>query len=163
MYNNLNAENTIQNICLLDSKVLMLNEKQPVFLWMKTIWRSGIGGPVWRYVINIQIICDLLFISQQLQITLSIESSQWGSVFSTASKPATLISNWYRSHFPGGNEVGREADHSSPSGPEGKNAWSYTSTPQCTFKAWFLIKRCISLHGTGAALPLPWFLYFRPV
>jgi len=32
MYNNLNAENTIQNICLLDSKVLMLNEKQPVFL-----------------------------------------------------------------------------------------------------------------------------------
>jgi hypothetical protein len=30
---------------------------------------------------------------------------------------------------------GREADHSPPSNAEVKNAWSYTSTPQCVFMA----------------------------
>jgi hypothetical protein len=35
---------------------------------------------------------------------------------------------------------GREADHSSPSSAEVKNAWSYTSTPQYVFMAWCLVK-----------------------
>jgi hypothetical protein len=32
----------------------------------------------------------------------------------------------------------REAHHSPPSSDENKNEWSYTSTPQCVFKAWHL-------------------------
>jgi hypothetical protein len=35
---------------------------------------------------------------------------------------------------------GREADHSSSSSAEVKNAWSYTSTPQCAFLAWCSVK-----------------------
>jgi hypothetical protein len=35
---------------------------------------------------------------------------------------------------------GREADHSSPSSAEVKNAGSYTSTPQYVFMAWCLVK-----------------------
>jgi hypothetical protein len=35
---------------------------------------------------------------------------------------------------------GREADHSPPSSAEIKNAWSYTSTPQYVFMAWYLVK-----------------------
>jgi hypothetical protein len=35
---------------------------------------------------------------------------------------------------------GREADHSSPSSAEIKNAWSYISTPQYVFMAWCLVK-----------------------
>jgi hypothetical protein len=34
----------------------------------------------------------------------------------------------------------READHSAPSSAEVKNAWSYTSTPQYVFMAWYLVK-----------------------
>jgi hypothetical protein len=36
--------------------------------------------------------------------------------------------------------LGREADHSSISGAEVKNAWSYTSTPQYVFMVWYLVK-----------------------
>jgi hypothetical protein len=43
-----------------------------------------------------------------------------------------------RYSFPGGK--GREADHSPPSNAEAKNAWSYTSTHQYTFMAWFSFK-----------------------
>jgi hypothetical protein len=35
---------------------------------------------------------------------------------------------------------GREAEHSSPSSAEVKNSWSYTTTPQYVFMAWFLVK-----------------------
>jgi hypothetical protein len=35
---------------------------------------------------------------------------------------------------------GREADRSSLSSAEVKNAWSYTSTPQYFFMAWCLVK-----------------------
>jgi hypothetical protein len=35
---------------------------------------------------------------------------------------------------------GREVDHSPPSGAEVKNAWSYTSTPQYVFMAWWSVK-----------------------
>jgi hypothetical protein len=34
----------------------------------------------------------------------------------------------------------READHSSPSSAEVKNAWSYTFTPHYVFMAWCLVK-----------------------
>jgi hypothetical protein len=46
---------------------------------------------------------------------------------------------------------GREADHSSPSSAEVKNAWSYTFTPQYVFMAWYLFKHrdnfTFSLHS----------------
>jgi hypothetical protein len=35
---------------------------------------------------------------------------------------------------------GRESDHSPPSSAEVKNAWSYTSTPQYAFMAYYLVK-----------------------
>jgi hypothetical protein len=35
---------------------------------------------------------------------------------------------------------GREADHSSPSNAEVKNSWSYISTPQYAFMAWWSVK-----------------------
>jgi hypothetical protein len=37
----------------------------------------------------------------------------------------------------------READHSSLSSPEVKNAWSCTSAPQYVFIVWCLIKGCL--------------------
>jgi hypothetical protein len=37
--------------------------------------------------------------------------------------------------------VGREADSSSPSSAEVKNACSYTSTPQYAFVAWCSVKK----------------------
>jgi hypothetical protein len=36
---------------------------------------------------------------------------------------------------------GREADHSSPSSAEVKNAWGYTSTPQYALMAWCSFKK----------------------
>jgi len=36
---------------------------------------------------------------------------------------------------------GREADHLPPSSAKVVNAWSYTSTPQYTFMAWYSIKK----------------------
>jgi hypothetical protein len=42
--------------------------------------------------------------------------------------------------FLGVKRPGREADHSSPSTAEVKNAWSYTSSPQYVFMAWCLVK-----------------------
>jgi len=43
--------------------------------------------------------------------------------------------------FLGVKRPGREADHSPPSSAEVKNAWSYTSTPQYVFMAWYLVKQ----------------------
>jgi hypothetical protein len=40
----------------------------------------------------------------------------------------------------GVKRTGREADHSPQSSAEGKNAWSYTSTPQYVYMAWCLVK-----------------------
>jgi len=37
-----------------------------------------------------------------------------------------------------------EADHSSPSRADSKNAWSYTSAPPYIFIAWCLIKNRLS-------------------
>jgi hypothetical protein len=39
-----------------------------------------------------------------------------------------------------GSLPGGEADHSPPSGAKVKNTWSYTSTPQYAFVAWFSYK-----------------------
>jgi hypothetical protein len=39
-----------------------------------------------------------------------------------------------------------EADHSSPSNAEVKNAWNYTSTPPYVFMVWCLIKHRMCLH-----------------
>jgi hypothetical protein len=55
--------------------------------------------------------------------------------------PPSLLSNRYRGLFCWGvKQLGREADHSSPSSAEVKNAWSYTSTPQYAFMAWCSVK-----------------------
>jgi len=43
-------------------------------------------------------------------------------------------------HMPLAFHSGREADHSTPSSAEIKNAWSYTSTPKYTFIAWCSVK-----------------------
>jgi hypothetical protein len=37
--------------------------------------------------------------------------------------------------------LGSEADHSPPPSAKVKNAWSYTSTPQYTFKGWCSVKQ----------------------
>jgi len=42
--------------------------------------------------------------------------------------------------FPGVKRPGREADHSTPSSAS-KNGWSYTSTPQYAFMAWYSTKK----------------------
>jgi hypothetical protein len=42
---------------------------------------------------------------------------------------------------PGVKRPGCEADHSTPSGVDVKNAWHYTSTPQYVLMTWCLIKK----------------------
>jgi hypothetical protein len=42
---------------------------------------------------------------------------------------------------------GREAHYLFPSGAEVNTAWSYTSTPQYVFIAWWLMKQWIRFHG----------------
>jgi hypothetical protein len=42
--------------------------------------------------------------------------------------------------------LGCEADHSPPSSAAVKNAWSYTSTPQCAFMAWCMVQTQVQLH-----------------
>jgi hypothetical protein len=62
---------------------------------------------------------------------------QTGSRAHPASYPLGI-----RGFFPGGGvkRPGSEADHSSPSTAEVRNAWSYTSTPQYAFMAWCPVK-----------------------
>jgi hypothetical protein len=50
-------------------------------------------------------------------------------------------------YFPGVERPGFEADHSSSSSAEFKNAWSYTSTFPCVYMAWCLVKHRQRLHG----------------
>jgi hypothetical protein len=39
---------------------------------------------------------------------------------------------------------GREADLSHPRGADVKNAWSYISTPQYVFMAWYIVKQGVN-------------------
>jgi hypothetical protein len=57
-------------------------------------------------------------------------------------RPTHLPILWVRGGglFSGVGWLGREAEHSAPSGAEVKNAWSYTSTPQYVFMVWCLVK-----------------------
>jgi hypothetical protein len=55
-----------------------------------------------------------------------------------------------RDSFSGSKAARCEADHSPPSSAEVKNSWSYTSTPQYVFVAWFLVK-----HRNNFTLTLP--------
>jgi len=55
--------------------------------------------------------------------------------------PASYIQWVHGFHYPGVKRLGREDDHSHPFTTEVKNAWSYTSTPQYVFMAWWLIKQ----------------------
>jgi hypothetical protein len=54
--------------------------------------------------------------------------------------------------FLGVKRPGREADHSTPSSADVKNAWSYTSTPQYAFMALCSVKKST---GTTSPLTLP--------
>jgi hypothetical protein len=60
------------------------------------------------------------------------------SFFFTASRPVLVTTQlpiqWVAGAlFVGVKGLGRESDHSPPSGAEGKSAWNYTSTPQYVF------------------------------
>jgi hypothetical protein len=69
----------------------------------------------------------------------------WGSrvlrelgifLFTTASRTALGSTQPPIQWVPGAKRPGREACHSHPTSAEGKNARSYTSTPQYVFMAW---------------------------
>jgi hypothetical protein len=77
-------------------------------------------------------------------------------LFTTASRTALGPTQPPNSWVPGVLSLGvkrpdREADHSPPSSTDVKNAWSYTSTPQYVFMAWYLVK-----HRVNFTLPLPY-------
>jgi hypothetical protein len=55
--------------------------------------------------------------------------------------PCSLLTNGNRVIFPGENRPDRESDHSSASGAEVKNAWSFSSSLQYVFVALWLIKQ----------------------
>jgi len=58
--------------------------------------------------------------------------------------------------YPGKKRPKREADHLPPCSVEVKNAWSYTTTPQCVLMAWRLVRspkydiKIVSLHNYHA-------------
>jgi hypothetical protein len=63
-------------------------------------------------------------------------------LFPTTSRPALGLGSLSLEE----KQLGHEADHSSPSSTEVKNAWSYTSTSIYVFTM-CLIKHRICLHG----------------
>jgi len=73
--------------------------------------------------------------------------------------PSSHLTNEYWRVLPWGySSWGCEADHSSPSSAELKNAWIYTPTPPNVFRVWYLAQYTSSRHGawlsTGTS-PLP--------
>jgi hypothetical protein len=97
--------------------------------------------------------------------------------FATASRPnlgftqASYSMGMRRTLFPGVKQPGCEADHSPLSNAEVKNTWSYTSTPQYAFMAWWLITQetsqwpwCVVKHGDNLIFffTLPLFPHRRP-
>jgi len=53
----------------------------------------------------------------------------------------------------------RVTDSSHPSSAEVMNEWSYTSTPQFVFMAWYLVKHKFTL--TSRSLVLPFMVFIR--
>jgi hypothetical protein len=85
-----------------------------------------------------------------------LDPRQWHGIFlfATASRPALgstqLPIQWVSWALSQGIKwPGREADHSSPSSAEVKNAWIYTLTPPYTFMSLYLIKHRIQFHCVG--------------
>jgi hypothetical protein len=55
--------------------------------------------------------------------------------------PPSLLIGLIKGALPSGmKRPGRKADLSLPHNAEVKNVWSYISTPQCIFVAWYLVK-----------------------
>jgi hypothetical protein len=72
------------------------------------------------------------------------------TVSRTALKPTQPPIQWVLEALSLGlKRQGHETDHSPPSSAEVKNAWSYTSTPQYVFMAWYSVK-----HRDNFILPL---------
>jgi hypothetical protein len=69
--------------------------------------------------------------------------------------------NWI-TRFNDTQRPGREADHSPPSSVEVKNAWSYTSTTQYVFVAWFLVKHRDKFHLYFTYRQCNYFALFLP-
>jgi hypothetical protein len=57
-------------------------------------------------------------------------------LFTSASRPALEPTLLYEGH----KRPGSEADHSPPANTEIKNAWTYISTLEYVFTAWYLVK-----------------------
>jgi hypothetical protein len=84
-------------------------------------------------------------------------------LFTIASKPALGPTQppiqWVPGDLSQGvKRLGREADHTSPSIAEVKNAWSYTSTPLYTSMAWCSVKR---KHRDKFTLPYHNYVYHK--
>jgi hypothetical protein len=89
----------------------------------------------------------------------------WGSspgrgweFFSSPPRPDRL---WGPPSLPGALSLGvkrleSEADHSTSSSAEDKNAWSYTSTPQYAFMAWCSVKLYYCGRGEGTYKNVSW-------
>jgi hypothetical protein len=66
--------------------------------------------------------------------------------------PPSLLSSGYQGALSlRVKQSGHEGDNARPSSVEVRNAWSYTSTPQYAFMAWWSVKK-----STGTTLPLPY-------
>jgi len=64
----------------------------------------------------------------------------WTTRFFQKRGPHSLLFNGYQELFPCGVKLpDPEADHLPPSSVEVENEWSYTSTPQYAFMAWYLV------------------------
>jgi len=71
-------------------------------------------------------------------------------LFINASSPILGSTQLPIQWIPGAKRTGRKGDHSPPYSTEVKNAWSYTSTAQYAFMAWYSDKT-----STGTILHLP--------
>jgi hypothetical protein len=70
-------------------------------------------------------------------------------LFATVSRPSMGPTQPPSQWVLGAKPPGCEADHSSPSSAEVKNAWSYTSIPPYVFMVWCLIKHRMDKHGNA--------------
>ena len=63
----------------------------------------------------------------------------FSGISTTAVGPIQFLIQWIPRFIHGGNRPKREAEHSYPSSDEGKNVWSYISTPPYTHLWLYLI------------------------